>query len=556
MTPIITLREYLEKGKVFVIPEYQRGYIWGKIRKGEKNSVENLLENLLLHYQADTEVFLQGITVTENDKEVVLIDGQQRTTCLLLLLKTLGYTGEFRIKYDVRKESNDFLEELDPQTCDIDEDEIFQDIYFFKKTVSIINERLNDIQEKGRFLKFVLDKIKFLYINIPANKATTVFSMMNGSKAEMLHEEVVKAEILRLASLNNEQCSIAQEWESNVLRNRYAREWDKWLHWWRKEDVQRVFGNKSPMGLLLSSYARMKRCELFTFEEFKKKCLLNAEPAEAKRVFDGLRRLQKRFEDAYNNPVVYNRIGAILIVLKDEGRQQKFIDYYFVEERNQKEAAVSLEEYYNLVFLGLTHDEIVLMDKEKFATRFDNTLELLNDDMLYMNNREGAFRFLLCLNINEDIKQNRKFNFAIWENRSLEHIFPKSKVVHKDENGNWFNGNEEPVEMVDEIYLEREKIASSDGNVRTTEHSIGNLVLLYKNENSQFNNSDFVRKKELFFSPKKEDLSRSRHLLHTVCVFAEKEKWNGEAIAQNKRDTIMMFEKEYNKLKELYQYEE
>ena len=97
MTLIVTLQEYLNKGKVFVVPEYQRGYIWGKNRKGEKNSVENILQNLQQHYKSKskTEIFLQGVTVTETEKEIVLIDGQQRTTFLYLLLKTLGYTGRF-----------------------------------------------------------------------------------------------------------------------------------------------------------------------------------------------------------------------------------------------------------------------------------------------------------------------------------------------------------------------------------------------------------------------------------------------------------------------------
>ena len=91
--------------------------------------------------------------------------------------------------------------------------------------------------------------------------------------------------------------------------------------------------------------------------------------------------------------------------------------------------------------------------------------------------------------------------------------------------------------------------------IRTTEHSIGNLVLLYKNENSQFNNSDFQEKKKLFFSPNKRELVRSRHLLHTICVFAEKEGWDGKAIALNKIDTIKKFETDYTELKALFEYE-
>ena len=30
MNSIITLNDYLNKGKEFFIPDYQRGYVWGK----------------------------------------------------------------------------------------------------------------------------------------------------------------------------------------------------------------------------------------------------------------------------------------------------------------------------------------------------------------------------------------------------------------------------------------------------------------------------------------------------------------------------------------------
>jgi HEPN domain-containing protein len=87
-----------------------------------------------------------------------------------------------------------------------------------------------------------------LYIDIPEDKATKVFSMMNGSKAEMKSEELIKAELLRLASLNDsdfdkkeEKEKNAIEWDNNMLRSRYAREWDKWLQWWNREDVKKLF---------------------------------------------------------------------------------------------------------------------------------------------------------------------------------------------------------------------------------------------------------------------------------------------------------------------------
>lgn len=60
------------------------------------------------------------------------------------------------------------------------------------------------------------------------------------------------------------------------------------------------------------------------------------------------------------------------------------------------------------------------------------------------------------MNVEMDNQLQRKFDFSIWNNRSLEHIYPKSKKGEIE----W----------------------SESASV----HSIGNLVLLYGKDNSSF----------------------------------------------------------------------
>lgn len=556
MNAIITLKEYLDKQKTFVIPDYQRGYVWGKKRVGEKDSVSNLLEDLTARFARQTDVFLQGVTVTETEREIILIDGQQRTTCLFLLLSWLGFPrGRFRIKYDIRNKSDEYLKNLDLNHIEEEATEPYQDIFFFKKTLRIINDKLHDI-DKAEFREFLLEHIRFLYINIPKEQAMNIFSLMNGSKARMLPEEVIKAEILRLASLNvDNREDVAQEWEQNMLRSRYAREWDKWLHWWNREDVQRTFGCSNPMGLLITTFLRQKEAEVLTFETFKDKYLAHDLPKEAKDTFDGLRRLQKRFEDAFDDPATHNRIGAILNVF-DPGNRNKFIKYYFTKDHRRE-----LEAYYLQVFLGMSHDEIVSQgsDREKylecFETKYARTWSAISDAFLYQNNPDQAFRFLLRLNVDQDTQQNRKFNFEIWRKgaRSLEHIYPKSRVGHQDQPDlpdNWLDGSDTKRDRKDFSLLRNDIQATVNGiTVETSEHGIGNLVLLYKDENSVFNDSEFEVKKEIFFSPRRKELFKSRHLLHTVCVFAEKTVWDGPAIARNQYDTLEKFKSDYDTLR-------
>lgn len=247
-----------------MIPYYQRGYIWGKSRGSEKDSVQFLLESINGHFNDKKDLFLQGMTICESDDNIELIDGQQRTTFFYLLLCYLKYDKLFDLKYPIRIESQHFLDRLKSMSrneivefCHEDETEGFQDIYYFKKTIRSIHEMLEDFNEEQimHLREYLLEHIKFLFISIPKEKATIVFSMMNGSKAEMHTEEIIKAEILRLVSLednslNNDDVD-AVRWEQNLLRSKYAREWDKWQYWWNREEVSCFYHTKNVMGLLI-----------------------------------------------------------------------------------------------------------------------------------------------------------------------------------------------------------------------------------------------------------------------------------------------------------------
>lgn len=578
MNATITLREYLEKGKTFVIPNYQRGYVWGKKSKGKDlDAVSYMLEKSLIHgFKNNMPIFIQGITVTENDKEIILIDGQQRTTFFYLLLKYLGYNGNVNMKYTIREESNKFLSDLDINKTDFSENpkEKFQDLYFFKKTLRTIDDELKEKQiEKEDFLNYILDHVRFLYIDIPDDKATKVFSMMNGSKAEMKDEELIKAELLRLASLNDsdfdkkrEKEKNAIEWDNNMLRSRYAREWDKWLQWWNREDVKKLFKCSNVMGYLVSSYLQTKdKSKELSFDNFKNVILSNQKPIDAKKAFDELRRLQKRFEDAFNNPKIYNWVGAILRI----GSANEFIQWYFVEDN--KPSNDDLYKYYKWSFLGLTHKQIVENDTDKFDEKYDELYKILESNNLYNEYSEKAFSFLLRLNIDEDNKQEegagRKFDFSIWDRkdsrgRSLEHIYPKSKVLHKEFDTDGIteiiktgDGEARDNFYDDATCIKRETCVyrMDDGTmVEASEHSIGNLVLLYKDDNSSFNDSSFEEKKSMFFlipngnDEKRKMIFKSRHLLHTIYKFAQSE-WKGEQIAQNKYQTLKEYREYYGK---------
>ena len=149
-----TLSEYvhlLKQGGSFIIPSYQRGYVWGQEKpRLKKNSVLNILDTLIDGFVNDKDVFLQGITVCEKGADIILVDGQQRTTFFYLFLKYLEYNEYLRIVYAVRKESDNFLKNLDI------EDE---------KLINILDELCEEVADRANYLnkrgKTVVLKIKY-----------------------------------------------------------------------------------------------------------------------------------------------------------------------------------------------------------------------------------------------------------------------------------------------------------------------------------------------------------------------------------------------------------
>lgn len=86
-----------------------------------------------------------------------------------------------------------------------------------------------------------------------------------------------------------------------------------------------------------------------------------------------------------------------------------------------------------------------------------------------------------------------------------------------------------------------------------SEHCIGNLVLLYKRDNSKFNDADFRKKNQYFFTDQDDESFKSRHLIHTTMVFSDvnwedktsDKPWNKEQISMRKYAEIKDFENEY-----------
>lgn len=589
-----TLKEYLYPSngqKTFIIPTYQRGYKWSVRIKEEQTSVEFLMESLIQAYKYDKEqsFFLQGVTVAEDGNNIYIIDGQQRTTTLYLLLFCLDRANivdekNIIISYEIRKEPKDFLQNLKDASFkykEADSENKIQDIYYFKEAIEQIKEYLEkNIVEYSNFTDYLLNKVSLLYIVTDREKAIRTFTMMNGHKATMHDEELIKAKMLHLISLPttikglpsisslDDTYSIfkefvANDWETDSLRSKYAREWDKWLYWWNRSDIKKYFNTQRPMGLLLEYYYYRQKGnqEHFSYQNFNKLFPDNSRKS-AKVVFKGLRDLQKDFEDVYNNPLSFNYLKCALIGSNGDNEDKFNTILYFI---NHKRDIEMLKNYSKWRLLGSTHIEVTeeftndptqkdclkISNKIRREERALKMLHCLSQSHVYGIYNDILFKQLLRLNVEEYNKLNNqkgiKFDFSIWDHKSLEHIYPKSSFYHIENNHEtgekkYIRGDGENIteDMAKKLLLESEVFSNTE---KYNEHCIGNLVLLYGKNNSEFGARSFAEKKEMFFN--NEICFESRNLLHTISYFA-KSKWTPKDIEEASTCILRRLANDYN----------
>jgi hypothetical protein len=540
----INIREYFEKG-TFIIPEYQRGYKWPVNESLKESALEFFINSLIKSRHLD-EYFIEAVTVVKENGNVIIVDGQQRTTSLILIfavLKDFELIKE-KLVYNVRQDSQTWLNNLIPGTQINIEDEDIQDIFYFKKAINIIKEKLKNIDEEN-FLQFIKEKVYLLYNPIPKEKAINTFIALNGLKAVMKDEDLIKSELLIKSSRiesrdipDDKEQQFGIEWKINEDRGRLARNWDKWLYWWNQKDVKEYFGiskTQHPLYYLLVTYWKLNgtqdlnESKGFSFDNFKSKFINNSK--NANHHFEKLRKLQKTFEDLYNDWEIYNLLGLSFKSSVDKNEALQF----FIRNREDK---TRLHKFVKWALIDCEMNEILVENKGRYLEKRAELRSGLEDRDLYISNeKRQAYIQLLRMNVLDMNK--RKFDFEVFKTKSLEHICPQNPP---DTELNFVNSKNEINEKSDSI------------------NSIGNLVLLHGSDNSSLSNNSYDKKKQLLFDKIKEGLL----LPHTLKVFSksfavtlddqqtaglfnEGKFWQSEDVEANKDYFFNEFDKYYGK---------
>ena len=176
------------------IPEYQRPYRWNT------KNVEQLLRDIQNSISRGKLTYLIGTIILHDDKNSFnIVDGQQRITTLILLLKQLGYEDILpSLKFN---HSDSFLN--------------------IKINYQFINEWLDyNVSNRKLFLDFIINSCQFVEITVKRlNEAFQMFESQNGRGKELEAYNLLKAYHIRAMSSSSKddkvQCD--KQWEDATM---------------------------------------------------------------------------------------------------------------------------------------------------------------------------------------------------------------------------------------------------------------------------------------------------------------------------------------------------
>ena len=185
----------------FIIPLYQREYVW------QKEEVETLINDL---EKSEGAYYIGNIVVDENYN---VIDGQQRLTTLYLMQMVLSPNECFDLSYEIRQSDNEFLKSKNLDNLEKCENENIRENLIFIKSKK-------DILEKER----LLDKVRITLTKLPHDTdITRYFELINSRGIQLEKHQILKAKFLDILKNDESKNDESKNDESNID---WAKIWD------------------------------------------------------------------------------------------------------------------------------------------------------------------------------------------------------------------------------------------------------------------------------------------------------------------------------------------
>ena len=481
----------------FFIPSYQRGYRW-------EEEVVTLLEDIK-ECKYPNPYCLQPIVVKNlGNQRYELIDGQQRFTTIFLICKYIqSKHPEFNLgislEYETRKDSLAFLESLDYSNLQIDDSDI--DSFFISNAAIRIRDwfssnarKLGDIELK------LLETVKIIWYEVDENEnGPELFARLNIGKIPLTNAELVKALFLcRNNGLDEDmQREIAVQWDQVEQELHDEQFW----YFITNESPSRYPTRIEIVFNFMSHKEPWDKEKFRTFYYFSQK--LQGKNGEEKiEEWQAIMAYYQNLREWFKDFDLYHKIGFLIAV-----GAQKMQDLL--------EQSIGLSK---AVFKGCLDNMI--------ASAINS--EKAYGDLTYKDDYGLIEKILLLFNVESiRVKNDHSSRFPFYSHKkaiwSLEHIHAQNSqgLNRKATQLEWLNNhrkslisigfddNSELIKRVDSLIplLKDEKDKTPVGNIfeqifsdvvkalspdtDNYKHSIANMALLCRDDNSTLNNSTF-----------------------------------------------------------------
>lgn len=565
----LLIKEIFERW--YKIPNYQRPYVWGK------DQITDLLDDISYALiQNDKAEYFLGSTVFQTKKdedgeyvEDDVLDGQQRLTTLFLLTATIrdltsnkslketcekiiyqnanefdGTPERIRIIFDIREEVKEFVNIFIKNTNGTQDSEKLKSVSDKTDDLSIKN-MINSIFEIKKyfqnsevtieqFFKFLNNKVILIYVSSESlEDAFRMFTILNSRGVKLRNSDILKAENLRLVSLNNQK-KYAKHWEE--IENYFKEDFDVFL-----SHIRTVLVKEKARLNLYDEYEKNIYSPKKYIKEEKKyiqqKPLLNKGEQTIdfiknyKRYFDEI--FNKEHETTFGNFKFDNLISIMQNVLPADFWIPPLLRFY--DKYGEKSLLEFLEKLDNKFsydwIIGLTPtsriENMNNLIKEIDKADKNNVSEIIESNFFKIN-IENLTRV-----ITGDIYGRRFARYILYK---LDYLYGETDKI-----------NVPKIITVEHILPQNPKDDSQWKTDFSNEekdiwlNKIGNLVLISRRKNASQGRKDYTEKKDKYFS-KNIELFRN-----SLRVFNNYTTWNPINIEENQNEVILKIEEHYRK---------
>lgn len=361
-----SIEEIKNKECNFFIPDYQRGFRWGR------EQVRQFIEDINTSSEGEINCIQPLVLKAEDDKYIV-IDGQQRLTTIYIILLCMGDDPPYKLSYDLSynksNERQSFLEKLNDKYENIidgkleikdipdidcyhmimafdeivrylhgvvgsarddsnDEQVLSKAIYdTYKKSVS--SDSISKIKKKlNKYTKFIWYKIK------DDESETKVFTRMNIGKIQLTGTELIRALLLNRTYTQECDSRTAEQ-----LQVQIANEWDLYENTLRNPEFYGFIGEGkgliedtidtsriSVLFALVNERSVKKEIELYKIYQDLLHDAHKRSVEEIRKIWNKIRDLFSFLNDWYTDLELYHYVGCYVSIIQSTSKLNPLIE--------------------------------------------------------------------------------------------------------------------------------------------------------------------------------------------------------------------------------------